>query len=141
MTAFNRLPKPAPGCQGSASLLTVLGGGWNQYAHFSHVMPGNPTSILSCFTSTLHPIQHFQRAGLLCLFVFVWLVLFLFNQVTSFWPWSWLSAYASDAEVSSACSWPWYRPRAHLYLREVTMMQLDPLWQWGGRHRAGCVFL
>lgn len=97
--------------------------------------PGTHPWLCPIFSS-LHPIQHFHKAGILFWLVGLFVLLFLFNQVPSFWPRSWLSAYTSGAEVSSACSQPRYRPWGHLPSREVEMMQLSPLWQRGGRSRA-----
>lgn len=45
--ALDSLPKQEPGRGGDASLLNAAGGGWYQYAHFSHVMPGNSITPLS----------------------------------------------------------------------------------------------
>lgn len=46
MTAFDGLPKPAPGCWCAASLLTVSEGGGDTNTHI-YIMPGNSVTPLS----------------------------------------------------------------------------------------------
>ena len=101
-------------------------------------MPGNPTSFVLFH---LHASSYLAFSKDSCVCLFVWLVLFLLTKLVHF-------GHGPDGLHILQMQKSLLRVLGHdmghgghLHLREVEMMQLDPLWQRGGRFRAGCVFL